>query len=123
MSKAELGSFVSRRLRAILALFVVFFIVFIIGWNMGRQQYAYGLYVGVEPLLYPCPYVDAPQNQTPCPYNPDEPAPDVAVWWHGWPGQVPAMPILEPTAQCLRDIVFFKLPPAPHPQQQDRHDP
>ena len=69
MSKSRLGSFVSRRLLAVLALLIVF----MIGWNMGRQQYAYGLYVGVEPLLYPCPYVDAPQNRTPCPYNPNEP--------------------------------------------------
>lgn len=118
MSKVRLGRFVSRRLRAVLALFIVFFIVFIIGWNMGRQEYAYGLYIGVEPLLYPCPYVDAPQNQTPCSYNPNEPAPDVAVWWHGWPGQVPALPILRPTAQCLLDIAFFKLPPVPQPESR-----
>ena len=85
-----------------------------LGWIVGRRYFTYVLFVGIEPVLYPCPYSDVPKNHLTCAYRPHEPAPNIAVWWHGWPTQDDQRTVPQPSGNCLRDILFFDhLPPPP----------
>ena len=88
----------------------------ILGWIAGRQYFTYVLYVVIEPTLYPCPYPDVPANVWACAYRPHEPAPDIAVRWHGWPTEDGQLVAPQPSGNCLRDILFFDRLPQPQPQ-------
>ena len=90
----------------------------ILGWIGGRRYFSYVLFVGIEPSLVPCPYADEPDDHLTCVYRPNEPAPDIAVWWHGWPTPEGQSPVPQLSGNCLRDILFFdRLPP---PQSASR---
>ncbi|MYH63059.1 MAG: hypothetical protein F4148_15315 [Caldilineaceae bacterium SB0675_bin_29] len=84
-----------------------------IGWIGGRRYFTYVLFVGIEPMLYPCPYSDIPENQLTCAYRPHEPTSNIAVWWHGWPAPEGQSPVPQPSGNCLRDILFFDRLPSP----------
>ncbi|MDE0077260.1 MAG: hypothetical protein OXO50_07055 [Caldilineaceae bacterium] len=87
---------------------------FTFGGILGGKYFTYVLFVGIEPTLYPCPYSYNPGNQFTCAYRPHEPAPELAVWWHGWPTPEGQSPVPQPSGNCLRDILFFdRLPPLP----------
>lgn len=90
----------------------------ILGWIAGRQYFTYVLYVGIEPALYPCPYPDVPANVWACAYRPHDPAPDIAVRWHGWPTEDGQLVAPQPSGNCLRDILFFDRLPQPQPLPQ-----
>ena len=57
------------------------------GGILGRKYFTYVLFVGIEPVLYPCPYSDTPGIVHACTFQPHEPTPEIAAWWHGWPTQ------------------------------------
>ena len=87
-------------------------ICFTFGGKLGGKYFTYVLFVSIEPTLYPCPYSDNPGNQLICAYRPNKPAPEIAVWWHGWPTPEGQSPVPQPSGNCLRDIFFFdRLPP------------
>lgn len=89
----------------------------ILGWLGGRQYFTYVLFVGIEPQLYPCPYADVPENHLTCNYRPSEPAPDIAVWWYGWPAPDEQRAVPQPSGNCLLDILFFDRFPSPRPME------
>ncbi|MDE0312636.1 MAG: hypothetical protein OXI52_10260 [Caldilineaceae bacterium] len=84
----------------------------VFGWILGQRYFTYVLHVGIEPMLYPCPYPDAPATDLSCAYRPHEPAPHIAVRWHGWPAQDGRLTAPQPSGNCLHDILYFdRLPP------------
>ena len=87
----------------------------IFGWTLGRRYFDYVLFIGIEPMLYPCPYAVVSRNQLPCAYRPHEPTPNIAVWWHGWPTPEGQSPVPQLGGNCLRDILFFDPLPPPQP--------
>ena len=85
------------------------------GGILGRKYFTYVLFVGIEPILYPCPYSDTPEIVHSCTFQPHQPAPEIAAWWHGWPTQDDQRTVPQPSGNCLRDILFFDhLPPPQH---------
>ena len=85
------------------------------GGILGRKYFTYVLFVGIEPILYPCPYFDTPGVVHACTFQPQKPAPEIAVWWHGWPTQDGQRTVPQPSGNCLRDILFFDHLPSPQP--------
>ena len=77
-----------------------------LGWILGKQTLMYYIFVGSEPMLFPCPYTDDP-NTIACSYKRLEPPPKLAVRWHGWPHQegVPTYP--RSSGIWLIDFLFF----------------
>ena len=85
------------------------------GGILGRKYFTYVLFVGIEPVLYPCPYSDTPEIVHSCTFQPHQPAPEIAAWWHGWPTQDDQPTVPQPSGNCLRDILFFDHLPPPQP--------
>ena len=85
------------------------------GGILGRKYFTYVLFVGIEPILYPCPYFDTPGVVHSCTFQPQKPAPEIAVWWHGWPTPDDQRTVPQPSGNCLRDILFFDHLPSPQP--------
>ena len=85
------------------------------GGILGRKYFTYVLFVGIEPILYPCPYSDTPGIVHACTFQPQKPAPEIAVWWHGWPTQDDQRTAPQPSGNCLRDILFFDHLPSLQP--------
>ena len=85
------------------------------GGILGRKYFTYVLFVGIEPILYPCPYSDTPEIVHSCTFQPHQPAPEIAAWWHGWPTQDDQPTVPQPSGNCLRDILFFDHLPPPQP--------
>ena len=85
------------------------------GGILGRKYFTDVLFVGIEPILYPCPYFDTPGIVHACTFQPQKPAPEIAVWWHGWPTQDDQRTAPQPSGNCLRDILFFDHLPSLQP--------
>ena len=85
------------------------------GGILGRKYFTYVLFVGIEPVLYPCPYSDTPDIVYACTFQPHEPTPEIAAWWHGWPTQDDQRTAPQPSGNCLRDILFFDHLPSLQP--------
>ena len=85
------------------------------GGILGRKYFTYVLFVGIEPVLYPCPYFDTPGIVHACTFQPHEPTPEIAAWWHGWPTPDDQRTVPQPSGNCLRDILFFDHLPPPQP--------
>ena len=76
------------------------------GWFLGQKTFTYVTFFVSEPMIYPCPYTDDPSVNA-CSYRRDEPPPDLAVRWHGWPRQN-GEPTFPPTSgNWLRDFLTF----------------
>ena len=83
------------------------------GGIAGRKYFTYVLYVGIEPILYPCPYDESPFAYYPCTFQPQQPDQEIAAWWHGWPARDDQPTVSQPSGNCLRDIFFFDHLPSP----------
>ncbi|MCZ0938715.1 MAG: hypothetical protein OXJ55_08775 [Caldilineaceae bacterium] len=89
-----------------------------LGGFLGRKYFTYVLFVGIEPILYPCPYSESSFADYPCTFQPHQPDQNIAVWWHGWPTQDDKRTVPQPSGNCLRDILFFDHLPPPPPTGQ-----
>ena len=85
------------------------------GGILGRKYFTYVLFVGIEPILYPCPYFDTPRDRSRMHLPATRATPEIAVWWHGWPTQDDQRTVPQPSGNCLRDIFFFDHLPPPQP--------
>ena len=60
-------------------------------------------YAVVEPIVYPCPY---PGNSGTCLQYPNQPDPDAAVWFYGWPSMDPTHIHYQPQRSCILDFLY-----------------